>query len=97
MDRKAIERQGGLSVFAQVGARVEIPGCSLCMGNQARVRPGSTVMSTSTRNFDNRLGDGARVYLGSTELTTLSALTGVLPTAAAYFAFLEKKGVLTER
>jgi aconitate hydratase 2/2-methylisocitrate dehydratase len=97
MDRKAIERQGGLSVFAQVGARVEIPGCSLCMGNQARVRPGSTVMSTSTRNFDNRLGDGARVYLGSTEVTTLSALTGVLPTAAAYFAFLEKKGVLTER
>jgi aconitate hydratase 2/2-methylisocitrate dehydratase len=97
MDRKAIERQGGLSVFAQVGARVEIPGCSLCMGNQARVRPGSTVMSTSTRNFDNRLGDGARVYLGSTEVTALSALTGALPTAAAYFAFLGKKGELTER
>ena len=97
MDRKAIERQGGLSVFAQVGGRVEIPGCSLCMGNQARVRPGSTVMSTSTRNFDNRLGDGARVYLGSTEVTALSALTGVLPTAAAYFAFLGKKGVLTEK
>jgi aconitate hydratase 2/2-methylisocitrate dehydratase len=54
-------------------------------------------MSTSTRNFDNRLGDGAQVYLGSTEVTALSALTGVLPTAAAYFAFLEKKGVLTER
>ena len=92
-----LQRQGGLSVFAQVGGRVEIPGCSLCMGNQARVRPGATVMSTSTRNFDNRLGDGAQVYLGSTEVTALSALTGALPTAAAYFAFLEKKGVLTER
>ncbi len=97
MDRDAIQREGGLSVFAQVGGRVEIPGCSLCMGNQARVRPGTTVMSTSTRNFDNRLGDGARVYLGSTEVTALSALTGALPTAADYFAFLGKKGLLTEK
>jgi len=95
MDRDTIQRGGGLSVFAQVGGRVEIPGCSLCMGNQARVRPGATVMSTSTRNFDNRLGDGAQVYLGSTEVTAISALTGKLPTVEEYFAFLEKKGMLT--
>ncbi len=95
MDRDAIQHEGGLSIFAQVGARVEIPGCSLCMGNQARVRPGATVMSTSTRNFDNRLGDGARVYLGSTEVTALSALKGILPTAAEYFSFLDTKRIIT--
>lgn len=91
MDRDAIQREGGLAVFAQVGGRIEIPGCSLCMGNQARVRPGTTVISTSTRNFDNRIGDGTRVYLGSTELTAISGLKGVLPTAEEYFAFLAKK------
>jgi aconitate hydratase 2/2-methylisocitrate dehydratase len=92
MDRDAVQLEGGLAVFAQVGGRVEIPGCSLCMGNQARVRPGTTVISTSTRNFDNRLGDGAKVYLGSTEITAISGLKGVLPTADEYFDFLEKKG-----
>jgi len=97
MDRQVIEQEGGLNLFAQVGARVEIPGCSLCMGNQARVRPGATVMSTSTRNFDNRLGDGARVYLGSTELTAICALAGQLPTASEYFAFLAKKGANQEK
>jgi len=91
MDRDAIRQEGGLSVFAQVGGRVEIPGCSLCMGNQARVRPKTTVISTSTRNFDNRLGDGTRVYLGSTELTAISGLKGALPTAGEYFEFLAKK------
>ena len=91
MDRDAMQKQGGLSVFAQVGGRVEIPGCSLCMGNQARVRPGATVMSTSTRNFDNRLGDGAKVFLGSTELTAVTALLGKLPRVEEYFAFLERK------
>jgi len=96
MDRDTIQREGGLSVFAQVGGRVEIPGCSLCMGNQARVRPGATVISTSTRNFDNRLGDGAQVYLGSTEVTAISALSGKLPTVEEYFAFLERKGILNE-
>lgn len=94
MDRDAIQQEGGLSVFAQVGGRVEIPGCSLCMGNQARVRPGATVMSTSTRNFDNRLGDGAQVYLGSTELTAITALLGHLPSVEEYFDFLNKKGLL---
>lgn len=94
MDRDAIQQEGGLSVFAQVGGRVEIPGCSLCMGNQARVRPEATVMSTSTRNFDNRLGDGAQVYLGSTELTAITALLGKLPSVEEYFAFLERKKCL---
>ncbi len=91
MDRDTIGREGGLANFAQVGGRVEIPGCSLCMGNQARVRPGATVISTSTRNFDNRLGDGTKVYLGSTELTAISALQGALPTVREYFEFLAKK------
>jgi aconitate hydratase 2/2-methylisocitrate dehydratase len=91
MDRDALKQEGGLAVFAQVGGRVEIPGCSLCMGNQARVRPGATVISTSTRNFDNRLGDGTRVYLGSTELTAISGLKGALPTVREYFDFLVKK------
>jgi len=91
MDRDTVQLEGGLSVFAQVGGRVEIPGCSLCMGNQARVRPGTTVISTSTRNFDNRLGDGTKVYLGSTELTAVSALLGNLPTVQQYFQFLENK------
>ena len=89
MDRDAIKKEGGLAVFAQVGGRVEIPGCSLCMGNQARVRPGATVMSTSTRNFDNRLGDGSQVYLASTELTAITALKGVIPTAKEYFEIVE--------
>lgn len=95
MDRDAIRKEGGLNVFAQVGGRVEIPGCSLCMGNQARVRPGTTVMSTSTRNFDNRLGDKTQVFLGSTELTAISALLGKLPSVEEYFAFLRRKGIIT--
>jgi aconitate hydratase 2/2-methylisocitrate dehydratase len=88
MARDILLQEGSLSNFSQVGGRVEIPGCSLCMGNQARVRPGSTVMSTSTRNFDNRLGDGAQVFLGSTELTVYAALYGALPTVEEYFKFV---------
>lgn len=91
MDRDVIQAEGGLAVFSQVGGRVEIPGCSLCMGNQARVRPGTTVISTSTRNFDNRLGDGTRVYLGSTELTAIAGLKGKLPSPAEYFAVINEK------
>ncbi|HBG19016.1 MAG TPA: hypothetical protein DDY32_06995, partial [Desulfobulbaceae bacterium] len=64
---------------------------SLCMGNQARVEPGTTVISTSTRNFDNRLGDDTRVYLASTELTAISGLKGALPTVREYFEFLARK------
>jgi len=92
-DRDILQKEGCLSVYAQAGGRVEIPGCSLCMGNQARVKPGTTVISTSTRNFDNRLGDGTRVYLASSELTALAALLGKLPTAEEYFDFLEKKNM----
>lgn len=95
MDRDIIQAEGGLSVFAQVGCRVEIPGCSLCMGNQGRVRPGATVISTSTRNFDNRLGDGAQVYLGSTEVTAISAALGEIPTVSEYFAFLKRKNIIS--
>ncbi len=88
MDRDTIQTEGGMNIFAQCGARVEIPGCSLCMGNQARVRPGSTVISTSTRNFDNRLGDKSQVFLGSTPVTIISSLLGYLPTVEEYFTFL---------
>jgi aconitate hydratase 2/2-methylisocitrate dehydratase len=74
-----------------VGARVEIAGCSLCMGNQARVPEKSNVFSTSTRNFDDRMGDGARVYLGSAELGALTAVLGRLPQPAEYFDLYREK------
>jgi aconitate hydratase 2/2-methylisocitrate dehydratase len=85
MDGEQMKAEGLYSVFGKAGARIEIAGCSLCMGNQARVRSGVTVFSTSTRNFDNRLGDGARVYLGSSELGAVVAFKGEIPTVAAYF------------
>ncbi len=84
-------KEGYYAIYNSVGARMEIPGCSLCMGNQARVRPKATVISTSTRNFDDRMGDGARVYLGSAELAAMAALKGALPTAAEYFAVMNEK------
>ncbi|SDP36420.1 bifunctional aconitate hydratase 2/2-methylisocitrate dehydratase [Desulforhopalus singaporensis] len=93
LDREAVRKEGALSVFSKVGARVEIPGCSLCMGNQARVAPETTVISTSTRNFDNRLGDNTRVYLASTELTAISGLLGEIPTVEHYFDFIARKKV----
>ncbi|MCB1653529.1 MAG: aconitate hydratase B, partial [Pseudomonadales bacterium] len=68
------------------GARMEMPGCSLCMGNQARVKTGSTVVSTSTRNFPNRLGDGANVYLASAELASVASILGRLPSVEEYMA-----------
>jgi aconitate hydratase 2/2-methylisocitrate dehydratase len=91
MDMIRLMREGYYSIFSQVGARVEIPGCSLCMGNQARVQPGATIISTSTRNFDDRMGDGARVYLGSAELAAVAALKGVLPAAEVYFSVMNEK------
>lgn len=93
LDRDTIKREGSMSVFAQAGCRVEIPGCSLCMGNQARVRPGSTVISTSTRNFDNRLGDGTKVFLASTELTAISGMLGRIPGVEEYFGTCISKNV----
>ncbi len=84
MDGAVLRDEGLFSAFGAIGAHIEIPGCSLCMGNQARVPDGVTVFSTSTRNFDNRMGDGARVYLGSAELAAMIALTGRIPTPEEY-------------
>jgi aconitate hydratase 2/2-methylisocitrate dehydratase len=91
MDRAQLMKEGFYNIYASVGARTEIPGCSLCMGNQARVHPKATVISTSTRNFDNRMGDEARVYLGSAELAAIAALKGKMPTPEEYFSVMEKK------
>jgi len=91
MDAAQLMREGYYAIFNAIGARMEIPGCSLCMGNQARVAPKATVMSTSTRNFDDRLGDGARVYLGSAVLAAIAALKGELPRPEDYFALFREK------
>ncbi len=91
MDRAQLIKEGYYNIYASIGARTEIPGCSLCMGNQARVHPGATVISTSTRNFDNRMGDDARVYLGSAELAAIAALKGKMPTPEEYFSIMAKK------
>jgi aconitate hydratase 2/2-methylisocitrate dehydratase len=77
-------------VFGTAGARTEMPGCSLCMGNQARVAPKSTVISTSTRNFPNRLGDGANVFLASSELAAVCSLLGRIPTMDEYMQYMGK-------
>ncbi|MDR2366024.1 MAG: aconitate hydratase B, partial [Zoogloeaceae bacterium] len=84
MDALTLTEEGYYSVLGKSGARMEMPGCSLCMGNQAQIRKGSTAMSTSTRNFPNRLGVDTRVYLGSAELAAVCALLGRIPTAAEY-------------
>jgi aconitate hydratase 2/2-methylisocitrate dehydratase len=91
MDAAELMKEGYYAIYSSVGARTEIPGCSLCMGNQARVRPGATVISTSTRNFDDRMGDGARVYLGSAELAAIAALKGELPKVEEYFSVVGQK------
>jgi aconitate hydratase 2/2-methylisocitrate dehydratase len=91
MDRTQLMREGYYSIYSGVGARSEIPGCSLCMGNQARVRPKATIFSTSTRNFDNRMGDDARVYLGSAELAAVSSLEGILPSPEKYFSVIAER------
>ncbi|MBW5405799.1 bifunctional aconitate hydratase 2/2-methylisocitrate dehydratase [Morganella morganii] len=90
MDAAQLTEEGYYSIFGKSGARIEIPGCSLCMGNQARVADNSTVVSTSTRNFPNRLGTGANVYLASAELAAVASLLGRLPTPAEYQAFMDK-------
>jgi aconitate hydratase 2/2-methylisocitrate dehydratase len=90
MDQAQLMEEGYYNIFGRAGARTEMPGCSLCMGNQARVAARSTVVSTSTRNFPNRLGDGANVYLASAELAAIAALSGKLPTAAEYLEIANK-------
>ena len=87
MDQHQLMEEGVYNVFAQAGARTEMPGCSLCMGNQARVAPNSTCVSTSTRNFPNRLGDGANVYLASAELAAVASVLGRLPTTEEYLEY----------
>jgi aconitate hydratase 2/2-methylisocitrate dehydratase len=84
MDERQLVEEGYYSIFGRAGARTEMPGCSLCMGNQARVADGATVVSTSTRNFPNRLGKGANVYLGSAELAAVCSILGRIPTLAEY-------------
>ncbi|HMU90837.1 MAG TPA: bifunctional aconitate hydratase 2/2-methylisocitrate dehydratase [Pseudomonadales bacterium] len=87
MDQQQLMEEGFYNTFAKVGARTEMPGCSLCMGNQARVAAKSSVVSTSTRNFPNRLGDGANVYLASAELAAVAAILGALPTVEQYMQY----------
>merc|ERR1712066_251202 len=94
MDEAQLTAEGFYSIYGKVGARTEMPGCSLCMGNQARVADKSTVVSTSTRNFPNRLGQGANVYLASAELAAITSILGKLPTKEEYlktYGSLSKK------
>ena len=90
MDEKQLTDEGYYDIYEAAGARTEMPGCSLCMGNQARVEAGSTVVSTSTRNFPNRLGDGANVYLSSAEIAAVVSILGKIPNYEEYMEFAEK-------
>jgi aconitate hydratase 2/2-methylisocitrate dehydratase len=89
MDEAQLREEGYYDIYKNNGVRTEIPGCSLCMGNQARVDAGTTVLSTSTRNFPNRLGDGANVYLTSAELAAVGAILGKLPSVEEYMAYAQ--------
>jgi aconitate hydratase 2/2-methylisocitrate dehydratase len=91
MDEQQLRKEGIYEIFEAAQARTEMPGCSLCMGNQARVEDNATVFSTSTRNFNNRMGKGARVYLGSAELAAVCALLGKIPTVEEYLAIVQEK------
>jgi len=91
MDEKQLQEEGYYSILGAAGARMEIPGCSLCMGNQANVAQGAIVFSTSTRNFDNRLGKDSQVYLGSAEVAAVTSLLGRLPSKAEYMEIVPKK------
>jgi len=91
MDEEMLKTEGYYAIFEKAGSRMEMPGCSLCMGNQARVEDNTTVFSTSTRNFNNRLGNGAQVYLGSAELAAVCAQLGRIPTKEQYLAIAAAK------
>jgi aconitate hydratase 2/2-methylisocitrate dehydratase len=91
MDQAQLKDEALFSVYSAVGARIEIAGCSLCMGNQARVPDGVNMFSTSTRNFDDRIGNGAKVYLGSAELGAVTSTMGKLPTPAEYLSVYKEK------
>jgi len=90
MDETQLIAEGYYSTYGKVGARTEMPGCSLCMGNQARVGDKTTVVSTSTRNFPNRLGKGANVFLASAELAAVAAIEGKLPTVDQYLKYAKE-------
>ncbi|MFA0084183.1 bifunctional aconitate hydratase 2/2-methylisocitrate dehydratase [Vibrio sp. 10N.261.51.F12] len=90
MDKDQLTEEGYYGIFGRAGVRIETPGCSLCMGNQARVADESTVMSTSTRNFPNRLGTGANVYLASAELSAVGAILGRIPTKEEYLEYMKQ-------
>jgi aconitate hydratase 2/2-methylisocitrate dehydratase len=96
MDEHQLREEGIYNIFAAAGARTEMPGCSLCMGNQARIAPKSTAVSTSTRNFPNRLGDGANVYLSSAELAAVAAILGRLPTVEEYMMHAKELDTMAE-
>ena len=96
MDEQQLMEEGIYNIFGVSGARTEMPGCSLCMGNQARVLANSTVVSTSTRNYPNRLGDGADVFLASAELSSVAAVLGRLPTPKEYLEFMDEINPLSE-
>ena len=97
MDEKQLMEEGIYNVFGTSGARTEIPGCSLCMGNQARVIANSTVISTSTRNFPNRMGDGANVFLASAELSAISSILGKIPTIDEYHKYMSDINPLSDQ
>ena len=96
MDEQQLMEEGIYNIFGVSGARTEMPGCSLCMGNQARVLANSTVVSTSTRNYPNRLGDGADVFLASAELSSVAAVLGRLPSPKEYLEFMNEINPLSE-
>merc|ERR1712226_1424632 len=97
MDQEQLTKEGFYATYGKVGARTEMPGCSLCMGNQARVADNAYVVSTSTRNFPNRLGQGAMVFLGSAELSAATAVLGKLPTPEEYLKAYAELGNLESR
>tara|TARA_Y100000996_G_scaffold145912_1_gene112304 strand:- start:6 stop:734 length:729 start_codon:yes stop_codon:yes gene_type:complete len=96
MDEHQLTEEGIYNIFGTSGARTEMPGCSLCMGNQARVAANSTVVSTSTRNFPNRLGQGADVYLASSELAAVSAALGKIPTMPEYMKYMSEIDTMSD-
>jgi len=96
MDQHQLTEEGYYSIYGKAGARTEMPGCSLCMGNQARVEPNSTVVSTSTRNFPNRLGDGANVYLASAELAAVCSILGKIPDMEEYMSYMNSLNTMAD-
>ena len=96
MDEHQLTEEGIYNIFGVTGARTEIPGCSLCMGNQARVTANSTVVSTSTRNFPNRLGQGANVFLASSELAAISSAIGKIPTMDEYMQYMSSINTMSD-